>query len=334
MNLIKFAKVLTSTAMIGVLASCTNESLEPADVDMKNDFATAWLKRFGLIDPAQTWNTAENIMVSVDQTVLGAEGTLYLYEKDPATGARSIACITSPGDYVIDIYRGTEKLYGRVYDKSGNYQELTYALSGTSRAGAPAASRASITDTVDKYGRWLLAAEDLGVADDFDFNDIVIAIYNQTGSNEVEVTAMAAGGIYESKVYYKDMFLFEIHQALGSPVKKTGSYSMINTVSFGKTGQTVTVTVDDDFDITRNMGDFRIEVSKPDGKVNTENYSVQAPEKGSTPQMLLMPYSWCWPSENVRIDVAYPNFKNWNNDVDNFSFWTEKVKASSTVAHP
>lgn len=334
MNLIKFAKVLAGTAMIGVLASCTNESLEPADIDVKNDFTTAWLKRFGLIDSAQTWNTAENIMVSVDQTVLGADGTLYLYEKDPATGARSIACISTPGDYVIDIYRGTEMLYGRVYDKAGNYQELTYSVSDTSRADAPAASRASVSDTVDKYGRWLLAAEDLGEADDFDFNDIVIAIYNQAGSNEVEVTAMAAGGVYESKVYYKDVFLFEIHQALGSPVKKTGSYSMINTYSFGKTGQTVKITVDDDFDITRNMGDFRIEVTKANGKLNIDTYSVNAPETGSTPQMLLMPYSWSWPAEKVRIDEAYPNFKNWNKDVDHFGFWTEKVKASSTISHP
>ncbi len=334
MNLIKFAKVLTGAAMIGMLGSCTNESLETAETDKKSDFTTAWLKRFGLIDPAQTWNTAENIMINVDRTVLGADGMLYLYEKDPATGARSIACISSPGDYIVDIYRGTEKLYGRVYDQAGSCQELTYTLSEKSRGGSLVASRASITDTPDKFGRWLLVAEDLGVADDFDFNDVVFAVYNQAGTNEVEVTAMAAGGIYEANVYYKDVFLFEIHQALGSPVKKSGSYSMINTSSFSKSGNTVTVTVDDDFDITRNMGDFRIEVVKPKGKVETEKYNVGAPQMGSTPQMLLMPYSWCWPAENVRIDVAYPNFKNWNKDVDNYSFWTEKVKAGSTVTHP
>lgn len=335
MNFTRLVKVLTGAAMIGMLASCTNESLESTETDKKNDFTSAWLKRFGLIDPAQTWNTAEKVKINVDTDVLGADGTLYLYEKDPSTGARSIARISEPGDYTVDIYRGTEKLFGRVYNEAGDFVELSYALSADSRSEVAPISRASSTETVEnKYGRWLIAAEDLGVADDYDFNDVVIAIDYQAGDNQVTVTPMAAGGIYETKVYYKDVFLFETHQALGSPAKKTGSYAMLNTSAYTKEGKSVTVTVDDDFDITKDMGGFHIVVNIPKSKVENETVNVAAPEAGLSPQMLLLPYDWCWPAENVRIDVAYPNFKNWNKDASNFDFWQEKVKPGTTVSHP
>lgn len=333
MNITSFVKVLTGAAVLGMLASCTNESLEDAGTDKQNDFTVSWLKRFGLIDPTQTWNTAEKVMITVDAGVLGSDGTIYLYEKDPSTGARSIARFDAPGDYIVDIYRGTEMLYGRVYDSAGNCQEVNYSLSAGSRGETVLTARAADSGSAGQYGRWLLAAEDLGSTDDYDFNDIVISIYNQVGSQEVEVTAMAAGGIYEANVYYKDVFVFEIHQALGSPKKKTGSYSMLNTNSFRNAGETKIVKVDDDFDITRNMGDFRIEVITPKSKVESEIVAVGAPATGSAPQMLLMPYSWEWPKENVRIDVAYPNFKNWSRDAGKFDFWSEKVKAGSTVSH-
>lgn len=103
---------------------------------------------------------------------------------------------------------------------------------------------------------WLLAVEDLGVTDDFDFNDIIIGISAVTTNdvteearkvgnalngqyNKVTFKALAAGGTLPAYVYYDDVLLYpdghedraEWHKWFGN-----GSYShttMINTNAAG-----------------------------------------------------------------------------------------------------
>lgn len=61
---------------------------------------------------------------------------------------------------------------------------------------------------------WIIACEDLGGTDDYDFNDIVFGVEHIAGEREVYVTALAAGGTLPTYLYYKD------HQIVGG-VKET-----------------------------------------------------------------------------------------------------------------
>lgn len=117
-------------------------------------------------------------------------------------------------------------------------------------------SKAPGEDEVDEPYDWLLAVEDLGVTDDFDFNDIIIGISAVTTNdvseearkvgdalngqyNKVTFKALAAGGTLSTYVYYGDVLLYpdghedraEWHKWFGN-----GSYShttMINTNAAG-----------------------------------------------------------------------------------------------------
>lgn len=117
------------------------------------------------------------------------------------------------------------------------------------------------TPEVDEPYQWLLAVEDLGATDDFDFNDIIIGISSETINTlpdgartdreatqyrEVTFTALAAGGTLPAFVYYNDIPLYpnnyegneavEWHKWFGDGYLSSGT--MINTGSpIGKDNQ-------------------------------------------------------------------------------------------------
>lgn len=157
---------------------------------------------------------------------------------------------------------------------------------------------------------WIIACEDLGSTDDYDFNDIVIKVTHEPGSSTATVTPLAAGGILEAHVYYGDVELGEIHEWLGQEKNEEGSYPMINTG--GNTtgsGVTKTINVGSGFSLTDNMGGFNIVV-----KQKLQTIRISGPETGTAPQMFLLKGDWKWPKEKVRIQDAYPQFKDWNGD--------------------
>ncbi len=49
---------------------------------------------------------------------------------------------------------------------------------------------------------WIVACEDLGATDDYDFNDIVFGVEHVAGTRYVYVTALAAGGTLPARLYY------------------------------------------------------------------------------------------------------------------------------------
>lgn len=49
---------------------------------------------------------------------------------------------------------------------------------------------------------WIIACEDLGATDDYDFNDVVFGVQHASGSRFVYVTALAAGGTLPARLYY------------------------------------------------------------------------------------------------------------------------------------
>ena len=49
---------------------------------------------------------------------------------------------------------------------------------------------------------WIIACEDLGATDDYDFNDIVFGVEHVAGTQFVYVTALAAGGTLPARLYY------------------------------------------------------------------------------------------------------------------------------------
>lgn len=155
---------------------------------------------------------------------------------------------------------------------------------------------------------WVLAVEDLGTTDDYDFNDIVLYIEHAKNYNKAAVTVLAAGGTLEAYLQYKGNTVGqEIHAWFNETPANT--YPMINTFEEGLRGNTILIDVDDDFtmasyteEVPRKMGDFTISVNGNEGQM------IAPPNKGEVPQIICLPEGWLWPRERVSMNDAYPEF--------------------------
>lgn len=196
---------------------------------------------------------------------------------------------------------------------------------------------------------YILAAEDLGNIDDFDFNDMVIRVsipvLNENSADDahkykVEVTALAAGGtlplkvcrngnvimspLYDSSVETPDYSLF--HSWFGSG--NIASTTMINTYAISTTRHTQTIYLSQEekenftmasytIDVKNKMGGFSFIVDRDGTGAFTNTSEVIAPENGKAPQMICVPGDWKWPTERTNISTAYPDFGAWGKNYEN-----------------
>lgn len=171
--------------------------------------------------------------------------------------------------------------------------------------------------------QWIIACEDLGSTEDYDFNDIVFGVTHKAGETTATITPMAAGGVYKAEIYYNNELIGEIHELLGHSVKEDGKYPMINTGVTKDNGKTEkTITVPSDFTMSENMGGFNIKVTIPQEGEEATGLGGQAvriwgTESGKAPQMFMLEGTWRWPKEKQNIEDAYPNFAKWNSNHQN-----------------
>lgn len=173
---------------------------------------------------------------------------------------------------------------------------------------------------------WIIACEDLGGTDDFDFNDVVFSVSYVSGQTTATITPLAAGGIYSAEILYNGEKICtdsEIHHLLGSESTSV----MLNTTTKGSAGTPVTITVPEDFTITDGMGQFSIRVTIAGSSTN----EVTAPGKGDIPQMICVPGTWVWPTERTRISDAYPDFGTWGANYSYDGTWYENVVDENIV---
>lgn len=219
------------------------------------------------------------------------------------------------GDYESTV-SGKYACYGAIY-KTSNYTFLSFEdWKSANEAGGYDLNDLIVmispdptyhdVEVEDKSLSWTVACEDLGTSDDIDFNDIVFSVNYVSGSKEITVKPLAAGGTLKADLYFGDQKLGEVHELLGAQ-GIDGSYPMINTSSITNTAKDITVGVGTDFSMTKNMGGFSIKVSDTDNAV-----TISAPPVGGCPQMFVVSGDWAWPKERVHIEKAYPEFGEWS----------------------
>lgn len=143
-----------------------------------------------------------------------------------------------------------------------------------------------------------IMCEDLGTTADFDFNDIVIDVFNDGNGypgnwgGATIVTVRAAGGTLPAKVAGKD-----IHNLFGVETK-----DMVNTGI-----KTAPVAI---FRIAQvnNAKDIQIMVGNDDGTWELKTAT------GAAPQKILVPSTTKWSKEYKNIMKSYPNFEKYVQD--------------------
>lgn len=254
-----------------------------------------------------------------------------------ARGAVKAASWTFKGHKFLGFEDGgnDEDLNDIVFWVEGSYEDDDEEIVIPDPDPDPVPSISTVTETQS----WILACEDLGSTDDYDFNDIVLEVakvdeYEVTKENGVEkakeykgsklaVKCLAAGGTLPANISYDGQPVGEAHAMLG----ETNTGKMINTMG-SITNQPVTVkeyTVDQNWTLADNMDKFQIEVIQDEGQEGVSSIVVKAPTAGKAPQMILVPGEWKWPTERTGIAVAYPNFANWSADANSTDWVNVKV---------
>lgn len=206
--------------------------------------------------------------------------------------------------------------------------------------------------------KWIVACEDLGNLDDFDFNDVVFQVRHVSGREQAYITPLAAGGTLETYLHYVDANgtdrIFgdaEWHEHFGV----YDPSQMINTRGgITHTARERSITVGADFtllpvfhdgagnqfgttEFKQNMGGMYVSVVRADG---TRDDIIPPSRSGEAPQMFLIPqarnkhdaagnavddanfnYKWLWPIERHAIELAYPRFTDWIKDSNNNADW-------------
>lgn len=186
----------------------------------------------------------------------------------------------------------------------------------------------------------MLAVEDLGSSDDWDFNDLVVGVMSQDnadGSKTVRVDPLAAGGTLPIRLMYtegsKNYFIGpEFHSWFG-----VSTSTMVNTGARATQPSTfVTFTAPSTFSMSSdtesgtNMGGFWVLVDKDQNYSSYSEYEkMEAPEdlvgtvinpptsltkdpSLNIPYMLCLTEDWHWPQERKHINVAYGGgFGSW-----------------------
>lgn len=202
---------------------------------------------------------------------------------------------------------------------------------------------------------WIVAVEDLGNTDDFDFNDVVFRVSHVSGSTEATVELLAAGGTLPANIYLKD-----IAEAIGAGsgylhvnefFGENDHSVMINTTALDHAYGKVTIQVDPEFSMAdvkeqmqNNMGGFFVKVNPNDNTDWVDGvYEIHPKDDGeySAPQMICIPDSWtddagntvrwCWPAERISIESAYPRFRDWVQKAEGNEDWYKTVNENLVI---
>ena len=205
-----------------------------------------------------------------------------------------------------------------------DWNDIAFAINAEFQTPPP-----PVEEEQEEGESWIIACEDLGDTDDYDFNDVVFKVSHVSGQKTATVTPLAAGGTLESWIVYGNEYLGETHQLLGAKENTSGSYPMINTTTITAPGSPKVVTVPEDYTVTNNMGGFSIIVKSKDNS-NSNAVLIKAPSAGTAPQMFCVPSTWAWPTERTKIQDAYPNFANWSADSNNIE-WYNNATAGKVI---
>lgn len=170
-------------------------------------------------------------------------------------------------------------------------------------------------DPVPQPQSWIIAAEDMGSTDDYDFNDVVIMVSHVAGETTATITPLAAGGTAASELWFGDESLGEIHGMFGK-TGVTGSLPMLNTGRDTAVGTPKTINVPANFSVAYGNCNFRMVTSGKNSSV-----IIDSPVEGEAPQVIIVPETWKWPLERAQIESAYPKFKDWSQNAGANTDW-------------
>lgn len=260
--------------------------------------------------------------------------------------------ISYVGNLIIDseshsLQASNYELIGQAKIKPGG-DGYTIIVDKDDKCNEPYGNGTPPTPPVEEKQSWIMACEDLGGTNDYDFNDVVFSISHMPGEPTAIIKPLAAGGSLASILYYNDKPIqrnnieSEIHHLLNFDGTNTsGSYYLLNTTrghseEYASNPVTITLTEQDrNASIETIAQNITVRVVKRGTEVKDDASTeiatiVHMPTAGAMPQILLVPDTWIWPTERTCIKLAYPEFENWVYDSKSTE-WEKHANNSNLV---
>ena len=167
------------------------------------------------------------------------------------------------------------------------------------------------------------AFEDMGTADDFDFNDVVVRVSVPDANNQSTVELCAIGGTLEQKVFLDDT-------QLGEEVHNYGAFGVnTKTVANVPIATLATITVPNGTAVA-NLN-INIRVIRKDG----QEVTIGGPQPGEIPFRVTVMGDengkWFWPKERICISDAYTQFGKWGANMNSNPNWYKSPNSKMVI---
>lgn len=178
-----------------------------------------------------------------------------------------------------------------------------------------------------EYVSWIFACEDLGGSFDYDFNDVVWEVRYSSDTKTLEARLLAAGGTLPFTLVYNSTPIVTKADAFGNT---STVFIQPNPTRWYEVGTVESWSASNSADREK----FQVVVDQTsyegDSSASSSIISTSSENGNKTPQVIVLPYQWCWPTEGTNICSAYTEFTEWVSDAS-WSSWSSHKQEGKTV---
>ena len=182
-------------------------------------------------------------------------------------------------------------------------------------------------DSDPEWISWIFACEDLGGSFDYDFNDVVWEVRYSSDTKTLQARLLAAGGTLPFTLKYGSTDIVTKADAFGNT---STVFIQPNPTRWYEVGTVESWSASNPADREK----FQVVVDQTsyegDSSASSSIISTSSENGNKTPQVIVLPYQWCWPTEGTNICSAYTEFTEWVSDAL-WSSWSSHKQEGKTV---
>jgi hypothetical protein len=279
--------------------------------------------------------------VHAPENSTGANYEDYAFIKFGSVGYANIGSSNFSGHYVIDpgdyskCSCGASWFESYVLQKSGvvvgefTFDEPTESSEACSGLRKPDTTTPEEDDNNDQSDYVYYAFEDLGSIGDYDFNDVVLRVYDADEDGNAKVELVAAGGKLTVSVVYGSQTLWsDVH---GADAFNTTDYVNVGTNEYNSNYPTKTINIGST--PKHQLYNLQLVVQNESGTSQQLASTVVSSkaDTGKAPQALIIPAGWKWPTELQSLCKVYNtedfSIIDWMENKDSSVNWYLNVKS-------
>lgn len=245
------------------------------------------------------------------------------------------------------------------YNGGSDYSAPEF-VGGTGNTESNSNTNTSTSETVDTPMHWIIACEDLpSASSDFDYNDVVYAVYHAAGTKTYQIKPLAAGGTLRAEILYRESAddywntasvtvngneLSEVHQWISKNPDAPHNVMLntsknINVKSVVESIPVCTIEFGTEVSMSDFATHFAVRVyqdNSSDENIITHSVVANIPGSAQAPRLFCINSdvpAWQWMEERKPLYSIYTDFASWASNASSHNNWYRVVLDSERSAH-